>query len=126
MARILIIDDSMVARMSVKSCIPKDQGHELTEADCGRNGLEAFRRVLPAVTFLDLTMPDISGLVVMEELKKEFPDSLFIVLSADIQKQTQEKVRNLGAFAMIKKPPVKDVVQAELARALAMLEGHHV
>ncbi len=125
MARILIVDDSIVARMSVKSCIPKDQGHEISEATDGKGALEMFRTVLPDVTFLDLTMPDINGIVVMEELKKEFPDSLFLVLSADIQKQTQEKVQELGAFAMIKKPPVKDIVQAELAKALAMLGEQH-
>jgi len=125
MAKILIVDDSMVARMSVKSCIPKDQGHEIFEAVDGKSALEMFRKLLPDVTFLDLTMPDINGIVVLDELKKEFPVSLFIVLSADIQKQTQERVRELGAFAMVKKPPLKEIVQAELAKALAMLEGLH-
>ena len=123
MAKILIVDDSIVARMSVKSCIPKDQGYELAEACDGATALEMFRSIRPDVTFLDLTMPDISGLLVLEELRRDFPLSIFIILSADIQKQTQEKVTTLGAFAMIKKPPVKEIVQVTLANAVAAAEG---
>lgn len=121
MAKILIVDDSIVARMSVKSCIPKDQGHELFEAGDGAKALETFKSILPDVTFLDLTMPDINGLEVLEELKRDYPDSVIIILSADIQKQTQERAHQLGAYTMVKKPPVRDVVQAELAKALAYL-----
>lgn len=120
MAKILIIDDSIVARMSVKSCIPKDQDHDLAEAGDGTTGLGTFRSMQPDVTFLDITMPDKNGLEVLKELREDFPEAVVIILSADIQKQTQEKAHQLGAFSIIKKPPVKEVVQAELAKALAI------
>ncbi len=125
MAKILIIDDSIVARMSVKSCIPKDLGHELAEAGDGLKALEIFRYMRPDVTFLDLTMPDRHGLEILEELRRDFPEAIIIILSADTQKQTQEKAEQLGAFSMLKKPPVKEVIQSELARALAIVEGRH-
>lgn len=125
MAKILIVDDSVVARMSVKACIPKDQGHELAEAGDGTKAIEMFRTMLPDVTFLDITMPDKSGLEVLEELRVDFPDAVVIILSADIQKQTQERARQLGAFSIVKKPPVKDVVQEELVKALAIAGVHH-
>jgi len=120
MAKILIVDDSIVARMGVKSCIPKDQNHELAEAGDGATALALFRTMRPDVTFLDITMPDKSGLEVLEELRMDFPDAVVIILSADIQKQTQEKAHKLGAFSIVKKPPVKEVVQAELVKALAI------
>jgi two-component system, chemotaxis family, chemotaxis protein CheY len=121
MAKILIVDDSIVARMSVKACIPKDQGHELAEAGDGTKALELFRSFNPDVTFLDITMPDKSGLEVLAELRQDFPTAVIIILSADIQKQTQEKANQLGAFSIVKKPPVKDVVQAELAKVFALV-----
>ena len=123
--KILIVDDSVVARMSVKGCIPKDLGHELAEAGDGLKALEIFRSMRPDVTFLDLTMPDRHGLEILEELHRDFPESIIIILSADTQKQTREKAEQLGAFSMLKKPPVKEVIQSELARALAIVEGHH-
>lgn len=119
MAKILIIDDSVVARMSVKSCIPKDQGHIVHEAADAASGVAMFISLRPDVTFLDLTMPDTGGLELLEELKRDFPDAVIIVLSADIQKQTVESVNRLGAFAMLNKPPVKELVQSELIKALA-------
>jgi two-component system chemotaxis response regulator CheY len=125
MAKILIVDDSIVARMSVKACIPKDQEHQLAEAGDGTKALELFRSMLPDVTFLDITMPGKSGLEVLEELRSDFPEAVIIILSADIQKQTQEKAQALGAFSIVKKPPVKEVVQAELAKALAIAGVHH-
>lgn len=125
MAKILIVDDSVVARMSVKGCIPKDLGHELAEAGDGLKALEIFRSMRPDVTFLDLTMPDRHGLEILEELRRDFPESIIIILSADTQKQTQEKAEQLGAFSMLKKPPVKEVIQSELARALAIVEERH-
>jgi two-component system chemotaxis response regulator CheY len=125
MAKILIVDDSIVARMSVKGCIPKDQGHQLAEAGDGASALELFRSMQPDVTFLDITMPDKSGLEVLEELRNDFPTAVIIILSADIQKQTQEKAQHLGAFSIVKKPPVKEVVQAELVKALAVAGVSH-
>ncbi len=120
MAKILIVDDSVVARMSLKSCIPKDQGHELAEAGDGAGGLKLFRSMQPDVTFLDITMPDRNGLDVLEELREDYPNAVVIILSADIQKQTQEKAQRLGAFSIVKKPPVREVIQAELLKALAI------
>ncbi len=125
MAKILIIDDSIVARMSVKGCIPKDCGHELAEAGDGAAALELFRSMRPDITFLDLTMPDRHGLEILEELHRDFPESIIIILSADTQKQTRVKAEQLGAFSMIKKPPVKELIQSEIVRALAIVEGRH-
>jgi two-component system chemotaxis response regulator CheY len=118
MARILIIDDSMVARMSVKSCIPKDAGHTIREAGDGKTGLAAFDELHPDVTFLDLTMPEMSGLEVLTELRRRDPRAVVIVLTADVQKQTGERVLALGATAMLSKPASRDAVQAQLAAAL--------
>lgn len=123
MARILVVDDSIVARMGVKSCIPKDQGHELFEATDGASAVETFRSVQPDVTFLDLTMPDKNGIEVLRELREQTPEAVVIILSADIQKKTQESAHALGAFSVVKKPPVKQVIQDELARALVAAGG---
>ena len=122
--KILIVDDSLVARMSVKGCI-KDQGHELAEAGDGLTALAQFKTFMPDVTFLDITMPDKSGLEVLEELRINYPEAVVIILSADTQKQTQERARQLGAFAIVKKPPLKEVVQEALARALVSAGVNH-
>lgn len=125
MAKILVVDDSMVARMCHVSCIPTDEGHQVVEAADGPGAIEKFRSMRPDVTFLDLTMPGMSGIEVLAAIKQEFPDAVVIICTADIQKQTVEKVEQLGAFAVLSKPCGKEVMQAELRRALKQAGQSH-
>ena len=122
MAKILVVDDSLVARMCHKSCIPQDEGHEIAEASDGPSALATYRTMLPDVTFLDLTMPGMSGIEVLAEIKRDFPDAVVIICTADIQKQSLEKVTQLGAFGVIKKPAGKEAMLMELRRALGAAE----
>lgn len=117
MARIMIIDDSVVARMSLKSCIPKDAGHEIKEGNDGNVALELYKEFKPDITFMDLTMPGKDGIAALKEIREFDSDAKVIILTADIQRRTIDIVTELGAFEVLKKPPVKDDVQAELARA---------
>lgn len=118
MAKILVVDDSMVARMCHIAAIPADEGHQVAEASDGQSAVEKFRSMRPHVTFLDLTMPGKGGLEVLGEIKEEFPEAVVIICTADIQKQTLEKVRQLGVFGVLNKPCSKEVLKAELHRAL--------
>lgn len=118
MAKILIIDDSIVARMSLKSCIPKE-GHEITEATDGASGIELFNTFKPDVTFLDLTMPGMDGTQALREMKLIRPEGVIIILTADIQKRTIEMVNDLGAYKVLKKPPQKTEVLETLNEVLA-------
>jgi two-component system chemotaxis response regulator CheY len=119
MAKIMIIDDSLVARMSLKACIPKDVGHEIKEGNDGSVAIELYQSFKPDLTFMDLTMPGVDGMAALAEIRKHDPTARVIILTADIQTRTIERVMELGAFGLLKKPPVKEAVQAELNRALA-------
>ncbi|MDK9719410.1 MAG: response regulator [Trichlorobacter sp.] len=118
MAKIMIIDDSLVARMSLKACIPKDAGHEIKEGNDGSVAIELYTTFQPDLTFMDLTMPGLDGMAALTEIRKYDPTARVIILTADIQTRTIERVMELGAFGLLKKPPVKDAVQAELNKAL--------
>ena len=125
MAKIMIIDDSLVARMSLKSCIPKDAGYEIKEGNDGSVAIELYQSFKPDVTFMDLTMPGVDGITALEEIRKLDPAAVIIILTADIQRKTIDKVLELGAFSVTKKPPVHEVVIAELDKALAAAGTAH-
>lgn len=124
MAKILIIDDSIVARMSLKSCLPKE-GHEIAEAGDGASGIELFNSFKPDVTFLDLTMPTMDGSQALKEMKQIRPEGVIIVLTADIQKRTIDMVNDLGAYRVLKKPPQKTEVSETLNEVLASAGASH-
>jgi len=94
--KILIVDDSSIARAIVNKCLPKDRDFELTETSNGQEGVQKFKEVRPNLTFLDLTMPVMGGFDALKAIKEE--DNLAVVMgsSSDIQKKTVERVVTLG------------------------------
>jgi two-component system chemotaxis response regulator CheY len=116
--KILIADDSAVARKILKSCLPKDQGFELYEASDGSEAVQKYREVSPDLTFMDLTMPVMDGITALVKIREIDEKAMVIVSTADVQKKTVEKVMQLGAFMLLKKPPSKEVVKN------ALLEAH--
>jgi two-component system chemotaxis response regulator CheY len=114
---ILIVDDSPISRKMLKSCIPKDREYIFHEAGDGLAGFELYKKVQPDVTFMDLTMPVMDGATALAEIKKFDKFALVIVLTADVQAKSLEKVTELGAFLVVKKPPNKENIQAALSKA---------
>ena len=54
--------------------------------------------------FLDITMPVVDGFEALERIRAINPEALVVMISADRQKSTKEKVLSLGASAIISKP----------------------
>ncbi|MBN1545331.1 MAG: response regulator [Syntrophaceae bacterium] len=109
--KILIIDDSPVARKILKSCIPKEQDLEFFEAGDGLEGLSKFKEIAPDLTFLDITMPVMGGLECLEKIIRFDKDAKIVMCTADIQVKSLELALNLGALNIIKKPPSKESVE---------------
>ena len=118
MVKILIVDDSPVARKILKSCIPKEPDYEFHEACDGRNGLKKFKEILPDVTFMDITMPIMGGLECLEEIMKFDQKAKIIMCTADIQIKSLERALDLGAMNILKKPPSRELVEKAMSEAL--------
>lgn len=109
---VLICDDSNLARKQVKKSLPEQWQVDVHLATNGREGLEHLRNHHVDVLFLDLTMPEIDGVGVLEGIRAENIDCSVFVISADIQPEMQTKVLNLGAKAFLRKP-INSAVLAE-------------
>ncbi len=108
--KILIVDDSPVARKILRSCIPKEPEYEFFEAADGQSGLEKFKEFAPDLTFMDITMPVMGGLECLEAIMKVDHQARIIMCTADIQVKSLERALNLGAMDILKKPPSKESV----------------
>lgn len=115
--RILIVDDSPIARKMLKSCIPKDREYEIQEAGNGVEGVEKYKEFSPDITFLDLTMPVMDGYKTIPEIRKINPEAIIIVITADIQPKSIAEVISLGAFTLLKKPARKESIQDAIEQA---------
>lgn len=121
--KILLVDDSIVARMGLKKAIPKDVPYEFYEAADGASGVEQFKTVAPDVVFLDLTMPVMTGFQALDEIMKIDKSAAVIVVTADIQKKTMDRVLEAGALLVISKPPSQEEIRSALEKAGKFKEG---
>ena len=119
---ILIVDDSPIARKMLKSCLPKDQGFEFHEAGDGKEGFEKYQELKPDVTFMDLTMPVMTGYESIEEIIGFDKDAVIIVVTADIQMKAIKTVMDSGAFMVLRKPLKKEQINMALTKALDTLK----
>ncbi len=112
--KILIVDDSAVARLMIKSCIPHDEKYEIMIAVDGKEGVEKYLKFKPDITFMDITMPEIDGFQAIEEIIAFDKNAVIIAITADIQPRSIEKIIQLGAKTVIKKPPKPDLIEEAL------------
>jgi two-component system chemotaxis response regulator CheY len=115
--KILIVDDSPIARKMLKSCLPKDQGYEFFEAGDGKQGLEQYKEIKPTITFMDLTMPVMPGYEAIKEIVEYDKNAMIIVVTADIQMKSIKIVMDLGAYMVLKKPLKREDIQSALLKA---------
>jgi len=116
--KILIVDDSPISRKMLKGCLPKERDFEIEEAGDGAAGLDMFKMHSPDVTFMDLTMPVMDGVQALEEIMKYNRNAVVIVCTADVQMKSINRVLDLGAFHVVKKPPTK----GNIFKALDLVE----
>jgi two-component system, chemotaxis family, chemotaxis protein CheY len=115
--KILIVDDSPVSIRIMTSCIPKDQGYELINANDGELGVAKYKELKPDLTFMDLTMPVMNGFQALEEIIKYDSKAMVIIVTADVQIKAIAKAQDLGAFTVVKKPPTKETIVAAIKEA---------
>lgn len=101
---VLICDDSALARKQVKKSLPAGWDIDVNLVKNGREALEYMRSNRVGVLFLDLTMPEIDGIGVLEANKAEKLVDFIVVVSADIQPEMKKRVEDLGALDFINKP----------------------
>ena len=110
---VLLVDDDAAIRRSVSEALELE-GFRVVGASGGRPALEAIESLKPAVMLLDLTMPDLDGLEVLERLRAGGNDLPVCVLSA--RDEVEDRVRGLeaGADDYVVKPFAIEEVAARL------------
>jgi len=113
MSRILITDDSLLQRNTV-SAIVKEGGHEVETATNGREALEKIEANPPDCLLLDMLMPEMDGIQVLETLQNKGVTLPIIVLTADVQEWLKTRCLELGATTFLNKPVKQELVHKAL------------
>ncbi len=112
--RVLIVDDSRLARMALRKALPPSVPTEVIEVANGNDAIQCVESSRVDLMFLDLTMPERDGYQVLKALQDAGRTPPTIVVSADVQTMAAERVMKLGALAFVR----KSVNQVELMDVL--------
>ena len=107
MAKILVVDDSLLSRKNLMRHL-SEAGYEIVTANDGQEGVEKIKSESPDLVISDLLMPNLDGFGLLEAVKSQGLGVPVLVVSADIQETSREKVMFLGAKGILSKPPQKD------------------
>ncbi len=113
----MVVDDSGYARRVHRGILER-AGHSVIEASTGTSAIESFALEHPEVVLLDLSMEDISGADVLRTLREMNAEARVIVVSADVQRTTEQAMLAGGADRFMSKPASADQLLSAVAEVL--------
>ena len=111
---ILVVDDSNYARRILRQTL-EQAGYQVVEAGSGLGALESFSLQQLDLILLDLTMEDMSGLDVLQQLRQSGNEVPVVVISADVQQSTEKIVQDAGAVRFVGKPVAPEQLLSTVA-----------
>jgi len=116
-AKVLIIDDELSMLESI-GILLRGEGFRTWTSQNGREALDRLDEIAPDIVLSDIRMPTISGIDVLEELRRRDPALPVILMTAQASLQSAVKAVNEGAFYYLQKPFANDELVALCRRAL--------
>lgn len=117
-AKILVIDDEHSVRWAFEKALQK-ANYEVALADNGLKGLNLYYEFKPDITFVDIRMPEMDGLQILEKVMNDDPKALIIVMTAYSDMETTVNAMKLGAYDFLTKPFNIDECLSLISRGLA-------
>ena len=103
MEKILIVEDNKDMQFNLSSVL-KDAGFETVVAGDGKRTLKEVEKSSPNLVLLDIKLPDMDGISILEEIKKNDKDVVVIMLTAYGDVKGAVRAMKLGAFDYVAKP----------------------
>ena len=88
-----------------------DLGFHITSVNTGDEALKAIQSDKPDIVFLDITLGTVSGLDILEKIKRIDPSIKVIMLTVHGKKEMMDKAKELGADEYIRKPFSMDYLE---------------
>src|SRR6202041_1469186 len=115
--KIMIVDDERLLRWSLRQKC-EEWGYQVIESDAGEPALKLALHESPDLVLLDVRMPGLSGIEVLEQLKKSGDARAVIMITADPQLEDVKAALKLGAYDFVGKPLDFDELSVAVKNAL--------
>lgn len=113
--KVMLADDHALIREGFRSLLGKNELFEIVgEAENGKELMQLITQSTPDVVLVDINMPQMSGLEVLEQTKKIRPEIKFIILTMHEEREYIKRALTAGAEGYL----LKNVEKAELEKAI--------
>jgi two-component system chemotaxis response regulator CheY len=116
MKRILIVDDAAFMRMSIKTILEKNGFQVVGEAENGSVAVRKYKELHPDIVTMDITMPEMDGVMALKEIRSIDPNSKVVMISALGQESYVREAVRLGAKGFVVKPFKEDYIVQTLMK----------
>ncbi len=113
----MVVDDERLVRWSLRQKC-EEWGYRVIEADSGEPALKLAQHESPDLVLLDVRMPDLTGIEVLDQLKKNGDARAVIMITADPQLDDVKAALKLGAYDFVGKPVDFDELHVTIKNAL--------
>jgi two-component system, NtrC family, response regulator PilR len=115
--RILVVDDEESIREFLNIMLKKE-GYDVTCVEDGQKAMDILKKKTFEMVISDLQMPHVTGLELLKFVKENYPDLLFMLITAFGTTETAVEAMKLGAYDYITKPFKLDEVRINISNAL--------
>lgn len=118
--RVMIVDDSAIIRQMIQKYLSDMNIEIVATAGDGKQALQLFKEIKPDVVTLDITMPKLDGITVLQEMVKVDSTAKIIVVTALTDKATGMKAIKSGAKGFLSKPFTPEKLKSSFERLINM------
>src|SRR5438034_4867501 len=101
---VLLAEDHQIVREGFRALLKHEHDIKVIgEAETGRQAVQLTRKLRPAVVVMDIAMPLLNGLEATRQIRRDFPDTKVLILSAHSDDAYVEQATGLGAAGFLLK-----------------------
>ena len=120
MAKVMVVDDAVFMRMTIKKMLEAHGHSVIGEAGNGVEAVKKYVEIKPEVVLLDITMPEMNGVEALKRIKEVDAKAKVIICSAMGQQAMVAQAIQSGAKDFVVKPFEEGQLAAAVDRVMAM------
>jgi two-component system chemotaxis response regulator CheY len=117
MTKVMVVDDTQFMRRRISNLL-MDNDYQVLEAQNGEDAVRMYQNTQPDIVLMDITMPQMDGLMALSKIREFDPQARIIMLTAIGQQATALEAIQKGAKDFLVKPCDTVQVLKALAKAL--------
>ena len=115
---VLLAEDHQIVREGFRSLLKHEGDIEVVgEAETGRQAVQLTQKLRPAVVVMDIAMPLLNGLEATRQIRRDFPETKVLILSAHDEPHYARRAAKAGAMGYVLKSDAVETLRAALRNA---------